>query len=123
MYCDIEQAACRVSPAKIFIKGALSLMACCYVVKCMQVGEAYPDFIDPVIQGAQLISVFVEDGLLQLLVLKQNLHVHAAPGLQYKHMHIYTDGRTFSPAKDGSRLSRFEGRWLICMHFSSAETA
>lgn len=34
---------------------------------------AYPDLIDPVIQGTQLISVLVEDGLLQLLVLKQDL--------------------------------------------------
>lgn len=33
----------------------------------------YPDLIDPIIQGPQLISVFVEDGLLQLLILEQSL--------------------------------------------------
>ena len=36
-------------------------------------GRAYPDLIDPVIKGSQLISVLVEDRLLPLLVLKQNL--------------------------------------------------
>ena len=36
-------------------------------------GVAYPDLIDPLVQGAKLVSMLVEDGLLQLLVLKQSL--------------------------------------------------
>lgn len=35
---------------------------------------AYPDLVDPVIQGAKLISLLVEDGLLQLQILIQSLH-------------------------------------------------
>ena len=37
-------------------------------------GPADHDFVDLVIQRPQLISVLVEDGLLQLLVFKQDLH-------------------------------------------------
>ena len=34
----------------------------------------YPDFIHFTVQGLQLIPVLVEDGLPQLLLLKQHLH-------------------------------------------------
>ena len=89
MYCEIEQLhvdACDDLQQRCIEPDGMLL---CGQVHGSGGAQAYPDLIDPVIQGAQLISVFVKDGLLQLLVLKQNLHVHAPLDLQHKHMHIY----------------------------------